>query len=782
MVANDGGAEDNQSLGVQVSNFSSKNQIGKDDTGKRSRSQHVPHGHEISGKNRHHERTDKSRYQKPVPSDASRPRAHRRSSLPANISFGLPNNTSRLSGHDQEKLEWIHQQTRHHRMVTERLRQSNASDGSSIPHSITTRTSFSQLSPYPYGNFPRNTSSESLLEVGLNRNRFSKEGVDQIRRLNSPIIAISRQDHGDNGTAIRLKSHQYPDVVEGEISPQGNAPESRQNIGKRRFSLDSSRMNYFPQRTSKLASRRGHSLDLSDDQRKSDMDSLLDGKLPRLRSHSGDKGARGFSASINDEQQQVRCCNEHGEESENDDDKLIELLWSSTKADNKNHDYGGNLGRRKRQTDEKVGSGDRGSGRRKSEPYAAKRKMREFSPKQIVVPKIISLNSEQPLDRIARRKHGSDMHDIELGDPIPDPPFRLESIEVGARPSIQSNRVRRVKDDKTSTSVGPFRVTPLVLFGACFCYCISLLLVGGLGFWLHKSLTKDELPSPTVRPSYQGASNDGGSIESKITSPTILAPSDTPSAIPSISSFPSSYPSIDITSTPSQSFEPSPQSSKMPSSSPTSVPVCPDQLLNSVSLDEKNLLTFKYEVVLSSFYLGGGLFCASLDYAGIAGWIGVAFSMASRDPQFGLKEAIIGIPGIQTTTAVARDGTASLGQQGNVVLDDIPTYRNPAKYLIPAGGIDKEGGPSLKLLRHVGMQTLVNASVSIFVDPFSGDSFSTLHRTTLNFIKYLQEPNEVRIDPYGSNLLLFAVATVNGDGEYDGNPEWHSINLILDSS
>ncbi len=793
MLANEGGVEDNQSPRIQVTNFSSKNQMpnggsnvasGKDDTGKRSQ---VRHWHELSGKSRHG-RADKSRNQKSLDnvhvgsSDASMPRSHRRSSLPASISFGLPNNTSDPSTQDQEKLEWIHQQTRHHRMVTKRLRQSSTSDGSSIPHSITTRTSFSQLSPHPYGSFPRNISSESPLEVGHNRNRFSKEGINQSRRVTSPIMAISRQDHGDNGTAIRPKSHQYPDVVEG--SPQGNTPESRQNIGMRRFSLDSSLLIYVPQRTSQSATRRVNSLDLSDNQRKPALDSLLVGKTPRLRSHSEDKGAHDFPVSSNNyEHQQVRC--EYGKESETDDDKLIELHWPATKTDDSHHNYGDKVGRRNSRTDEKVGgSGNRGRGRRKSEPFVAKHKMGGFLPEQIVVPKIISLNSEQLLDRMTRRKHGSDMHDIELGGPIPDLSFRLESIEVGARPLIQRSRVRKIKDDKNLSSVGTFRVTPLVLFGACSCYCISLLLVGGLGFWLHKSRTKDELPSLTVRPSYQGASNDGGSIESKKTPPTILAPSVTPSTMPSTSSFPTSYPSIDITSTSSQSFEPSLQSSDIPPSSPTSVPVCPDQLLNSVSLDEENLLTFKYEVVLSSFYLGGGLLCASLDYAGVAGWIGVAFSMASRDPQFGLKEAIIGIPGIPTTTAVARYGTASLGQQGNVVLDDIPTYINPAKYLIPAGGIDKEGflGPSLKLLRNVEMQTLVNASVSIFVDPFSDDSISTLHRTRLNFIKYLQEPNEVRIDPYGSNLLLFAVAAVNGDGEYDGNPGWNSTNLILDSS
>ena len=51
-------------------------------------------------------------------------------------------------------------------------------------------------------------------------------------------------------------------------------------------------------------------------------------------------------------------------------------------------------------------------------------------------------------------------------------------------------------------------------------------------------------------------------------------------------------------------------------------------------------------------------------------------------------------------------------------LSDGPNFFNPAKYLIPAGGIGKNGfsGPSLTLLASADKQTLVNGSVSVVFD------------------------------------------------------------------
>ncbi len=55
--------------------------------------------------------------------------------------------------------------------------------------------------------------------------------------------------------------------------------------------------------------------------------------------------------------------------------------------------------------------------------------------------------------------------------------------------------------------------------------------------------------------------------------------------------------------------------------------------------------------------------------------------------QFGLKVAIIGIPGLPNSVAVADGGSASLGQRSNVALVDVPAFINTAKYLIPAVGL-----------------------------------------------------------------------------------------------
>jgi hypothetical protein len=162
-------------------------------------------------------------------------------------------------------------------------------------------------------------------------------------------------------------------------------------------------------------------------------------------------------------------------------------------------------------------------------------------------------------------------------------------------------------------------------------------------------------------------------------------------------------------------------------------------------------------------------------------------SEASRDPQFGLKEAIIGIPGLPNSVAVAKGGNSALGLQ-NLALTDGPAFINPAKYLIPAGGAGKDGynGPSLNLLVGADKQTLVRGSVSVVEGQQSGggiisdqDQNLIQQKTHLSFAKYLRELNEIEIDPYGSTLLLYVVALLDMEGEYNGNPEWQSTTLTL---
>lgn len=180
----------------------------------------------------------------------------------------------------------------------------------------------------------------------------------------------------------------------------------------------------------------------------------------------------------------------------------------------------------------------------------------------------------------------------------------------------------------------------------------------------------------------------------------------------------------------------------------------------------------------------GGLLCASLEYVGgAAGWLGLAFSEASRLPEFGRREAIIGIPDILTSTAMSTDSDANIGQQ-TTVLDDGPEFVNPGKYVIPAGGDNGYYGPSLQWLRDTDEQTLMDASVSKvngYMDP--DDAVLEFMMTKMSFAKYLREPGEIDIDPYTPTLLLFAVATVSSNGKYDGNPKWQSTKLqLLESS
>jgi len=200
----------------------------------------------------------------------------------------------------------------------------------------------------------------------------------------------------------------------------------------------------------------------------------------------------------------------------------------------------------------------------------------------------------------------------------------------------------------------------------------------------------------------------------------------------------------------------------------------------------------RYEVV---FHEGDdandsvGLLCVSLRYAGAAAWIGIAFSESTRNPQFGRKEAIIGIPGIRTSTAVAKeDGdNDGLGQQVVALEEGGPVFVNPGKYDIPAGGTEKGfSGPSLCFSSSIDKQTLMDGYVSandVYLDS-NGTIVSDFTNTKMSFTKNLREPDEIEIDPYKPTLMLYAVALLDRGGGYDGNPKWNPthVNFLNDSS
>jgi len=357
-----------------------------------------------------------------------------------------------------------------------------------------------------------------------------------------------------------------------------------------------------------------------------------------------------------------------------------------------------------------------------------------------------------------------------------------------------------------------------MLCGICTCYTITLvlILVLGIGFGyilLPSYIDKDTsstnpnnvdkgTPEPTGSNS-TSMESDGNSVLTALSSSTL--PSYAPSSVNSVS--PSYFPSHLASETPSSSKIPSRQPSWQPtvssqptisssptlapsldsSSSPSDIPSasptmrleCPDsdQLTMFATLDEEGLFTIKYHVVIYPDDYGdglGGILCASLEYSGYASWLGLALSDATRDPRFGRKEAIIGIPGIQQTMAVvsADVGSASLGQQVGGGIKDGPPFQNPAKYIIPAGGIgDGYSGPSLILLND--KQTLMNGSVTV-------DPSNTTNITQMTFEKYLTETNEIRINPYEPNLFVYTAASdeVNEDEEFD-NPEWKYVSLTL---
>jgi nitrate reductase NapE component len=295
------------------------------------------------------------------------------------------------------------------------------------------------------------------------------------------------------------------------------------------------------------------------------------------------------------------------------------------------------------------------------------------------------------------------------------------------------------------------------------------------------------------KPEQQAATSKNENSPSESITPTISTPptitplpsSLTPTMLPSLTPTTSSPilapSSLEPTSSHSPSSGPSmsPSLSAAPSSSPTGIPKCPEELIKTADLGPDSLITMRYEIIplpLADPY--GGLFCVSIEYEGNAGWIGFAVSGASRDPAFGRKEAIIGIPGVSTLVAVADPSKdVAVGQQVGTGIIDGPALINPGKYEIPAGGgVDGYTGPSIDTLLDMDRQTLLNSSIAI-VGPDDNPLQKAL--TTMTFTKYLIEPEEIEIDPFASTLFLYAVATIDEDGEYNDNPEWVANYVTL---
>jgi len=416
---------------------------------------------------------------------------------------------------------------------------------------------------------------------------------------------------------------------------------------------------------------------------------------------------------------------------------------------------------------------------------------------------------------------------------------RMSDSKKGRRRSDQTEMASQstndlndddIEEERTRNDKGP-RISPFMLCTLGLCYSFNLLMVssvGLLGYFFFADINKHNTSTngdgigtsdccpmpernPWMTPSLGPSSNDiNGQPTAPINGeemPTILTHSipDT-SYSPSVS--PGVQPTLSITSS-SISHEPpfhfsSPTSdllsghlndtshhSSDPSSfllpSQTSSQGCPKQLLKSVTLDTDALLTMKYDVIShhdDAIKVGGELLCISLEYAGAVGWMGLAFSSSndatSCDPKFARKEAIIGIPGVMTSVAIAaEDGSANLhlGQQ-HVAVDVGPHFVNPAKYIIPPGGIGwGYSGPSLNLLFELEKQTLINGSITTLIsNPYHADD--DVMYTRMSFAKYFQEPGEVEINYNGTTSLMYAVAPLLGDGEYyEGNPQWKCTSL-----
>ena len=349
-------------------------------------------------------------------------------------------------------------------------------------------------------------------------------------------------------------------------------------------------------------------------------------------------------------------------------------------------------------------------------------------------------------------------------------------------------------------------LSPIMICGICTCYITSLILmmcIGlGLGYLLLPSLVKDDdVATSSTYDSTDGGSSsidwkengDGSLITEDLSASTLPQTSERPSSSPSFQ-LSSDIPSNSNIPTDQSSWQPSASSppsslptnpptvqpSFMPSSTPTMGQECPDELTKYITLDEDGLFTLKYHVVIfpdGSEVIGlgglsydpGGILCVSLEYTGSesVGWLGLAFSEAARDPEFGYKEAIIGIPGIQSTMAVGTDkDNIGLGQQIGGAINGFQ-FGNPARYDIPAGS--EFSGPILANLADMDKQTLMNGLVSIE----SG--------TSLEFQKYLNEPGQVAINPYESTILLYAVSTLNDNDEYDNSFEWQFVDVIFEN-
>jgi len=405
----------------------------------------------------------------------------------------------------------------------------------------------------------------------------------------------------------------------------------------------------------------------------------------------------------------------------------------------------------------------------------------------------------------------------ESTEPSTLPTVEIDIVNSKTLSVIESVDDHDVPNEREEKKKSGWYLSHTMLCGICTCYTITLVLILvlgiGFGYILLPSYIDEGTTSPSnnvdngdisepTRNSTSSTNLDGDILTAALSSSTIpsYAPSstvsDTPSYFPShlssetpsSSKIPSRQPSWQPTGslqptisssptlTPSLPLSSSP--SDIPSASPTMRLECPEQLTMVVTLDEEGLFTMKYHVVIYPDDYGdglGGILCASLEYSGYASWLGLALSDATRDPRFGRKEAIIGIPGIQQTMAVVSSdvGSASLGQQVGGGIKDGPPFQNPAKYIIPAGGIgDGYSGPSLILLSD--KQTLMNGSV--IVDPNN-----TTNITQMTFEKYLTETNEIRINPYEPNLFMYAAASeVNEDEEFDvDSPEWKYVSLTL---
>lgn len=365
-------------------------------------------------------------------------------------------------------------------------------------------------------------------------------------------------------------------------------------------------------------------------------------------------------------------------------------------------------------------------------------------------------------------------------------------------------------------------LSPWMMLTMCVWYCVSLVAVAVLGFWLHMRFIETYEASAGAResgaPDFRNPGDDpqfrpippGYQLVATVPSarpsapPGVLAGANGTTGLittqssgvgtqaPSSSSEPSGAPSIGPSLVPTATGRPSTVPSWMPSASPTGLPGCPDELTGSRILDDDGLVTLRYAVVTYKGNMGGGvggLLCVSLEYEGIASWIGLAFSEAKRDPQFGRKEAVIGIPGLETSTAMTRPGDdtlhSGLGQTNDPLPPDKqPVFRNPGKHVLPAGGVDGYSGPSLFTMSPADRQSLQNAAVDVQDMSSTGIVTSEgLWRTTLSFGKYLREPGEIQIDPAADTLVLYAVSPADGGpGPADGNPDWESTPIRFDPS